>query len=149
MKTSLLSRCAIVSFGVLLTVTGCATHKTGTADARSPMIVSNSTWRLTQLAEEPVVTPANGRDVQFTLDYSNRKIAGDAGCNRFFGRYEMNGDAIRFSDIGSTKMFCDGRMDVEQGFLAMLGEAASWKISDKTLQLFDASGKALATFKGP
>jgi len=147
MKIPLPLRYATVS-AVLLAFSGCATTRTETASASSATIISNSHWRLTRLGDETIDNPANGREIQFAMEYQDKRIAGYAGCNRFFGHYEMNGDAIKFDQIGSTKMFCEGRMDVEQKFLSTLGEAARWKINEGTLQLFDANGRAIAAFEG-
>lgn len=52
-----------------------------------------------------------GRDVvgweRLSLAFAkDGKVAGMAGCNRFFGTAQIKGGAIRFSQIGSTRMAC-------------------------------------------
>jgi heat shock protein HslJ len=46
-------------------------------------------------------------------------------------------------------MFCQGRMELEQKYLAMFGGVAGWKVSGSTLQLLDADTKVVATFLTP
>ncbi len=73
-------------------------------------------------------------------------VSGSGGCNRFAGRAEIAGDAIRFGPIAGTKMMCPpAAMDQETKFFAALPQAASWRIDQQTrkLTLLDAEGRAL------
>jgi heat shock protein HslJ len=63
-----------------------------------------------------------------------------------FGVYELNGDALRFSGIGSTRMACPDGMDVESGFLSALMRVAKWRVTGQQLELSDSTGVVLARF---
>ena len=89
------------------------------------------------------------RAVHFLLQPSNTNLVGFSGCNRMFGQYVLNGASLKFGGLGGTRMFCEGRMDLEQKYLAMFGEVAGWKLDGTTLQLLDASTKVVATFTTP
>lgn len=64
-----------------------------------------------------------------------------------FGVYELNGDALRFSGVGSTKMACRDGMDTEATFLAALLRAAKWRVTGQQLELSDSAGAVLARFE--
>jgi heat shock protein HslJ len=46
-------------------------------------------------------------------------------------------------------MFCEGKMPLEQSFTNALMSALNWKITGRTLELMDETGRAVATFETP
>lgn len=48
------------------------------------------------------------------------RITGFAGCNRYFGSYTIDGRTIACHGIGTTKMFCDDTMGLEDNFLKVI-----------------------------
>ena len=77
-----------------------------------------------------------------TISFEDGEISGSAGCNSYFGSYELSGAMITFSTIAMTEMFCmdpEGVMDQESMYLESLGRAESYKIED---------GKLVITFDG-
>jgi heat shock protein HslJ len=115
----------------------------------STLTLLNTQWRLTMLGDEVVDNPAGERAVHFLLQPSNTNVVGFSGCNRMFGQYALDGASLKFNGLGGTRMFCEGRMELEQKYLAMFGQVGGWKVSGSTLQLRDASAKAVATFTTP
>jgi heat shock protein HslJ len=107
----------------------------------------NTYWKLTQLGEMQIVTPADAREIHLVLQADDSRAAGFSGCNRFTGGYVLDGDNLRFSQLAGTRMACVARMDTEKDFLAMLNAVARWQISGEMLQLLDADGHTLATFQ--
>jgi heat shock protein HslJ len=64
------------------------------------------------------------------------RVVGHGGCNRFFGGYKLDGDGLRFSALGSTKMACPGDIDrLEQALFNALGSARRFKLSGDMLEL--------------
>ena len=57
---------------------------------------------------------------QFEEDGS---LNGSAGCNNFFGSYELDGDAIQIGQVGSTMMACEKGMTQEAIVLEALQKA--------------------------
>jgi heat shock protein HslJ len=95
-------------------------------------------WTLTTLAGEPVP-----EGVETTLLLSGGEAVGNAGCNSYFGSYELDGDSLTFPDpFGVTRMFCEGpQMEVEDAYLPLLQATATWSIDDEgALSLADADG---------
>jgi heat shock protein HslJ len=93
-------------------------------------------WKLQTLKGEDVSNLAKPVTLVFEGAESEAKAIGYAGCNRYFSSYTQEKFAIKFSDIGSTKMFCKETMDIEEKFLKALGEVSSFKMTDGKLQLF-------------
>ena len=68
-------------------------------------------------------------DTQITAEFNAGQVSGSAGCNRYFGSYEINGGDITFSPLGSTRMACAAEvMQQEAAFLAALQLASSFQI---------------------
>ena len=98
-------------------------------------------WELTRL---------NGRnmaDSNAVIDFDPTKNAftGNAGCNKMFGSYTVKGGTIRFSKVGTTKMFCakPGVMKDEAEFIRALGAAARYSIAGEKLRVYAGKKKVL------
>jgi heat shock protein HslJ len=77
------------------------------------------------------------------------KLTGSAGCNSYFGSYEVDGEAITFGPLGSTLMACaepEGIMNQEQAYLAALESAGTYRIEGDKLELIDADGMRVVQF---
>lgn len=118
---------------------------TGTPGAPSPDLRS-TTWQLVSIGDKPVSVPDSQRTPHIILQADSKQVSGSGGCNRMFGVYELNGDALRFSGIGSTKMACKDGMDVESAFLPALLRVAKWRVTGQQLELSDSTGAVLARF---
>ena len=63
-------------------------------------------------------------------------IGGFGGCNRYFGSYTLEGDALKVSGLGSTKRACPPpEMELESRFLERLGAARYLRLEGSTLTL--------------
>lgn len=103
--------------------------------------LTRNAWELTEL---------NGREMSDSnafLDFDGAKkaIAGNAGCNRLFGSYIAKGSSIKFSKIGSTKMFCTkpGVMKEESNFLRALAVATRYTVSRGKLRIYAGKRKIM------
>lgn len=69
---------------------------------------------------------------------NENRLTGNAGCNRLFGSFEIEGKKMQFSEIGTTKMFCsdENAMKTETAFLNVLNKTTSFKKSGNTLKLY-------------
>jgi heat shock protein HslJ/uncharacterized coiled-coil protein SlyX len=95
-------------------------------------------WTLATLAGEPV---AEGSDI--TLFLSGGEVVGNAGCNSYFGSYELSGDTLTFPNpFGVSLKFCeDAVMAVENMYLPLLQDTATFALTDEgALELADSSG---------
>lgn len=90
----------------------------------------------------------NGKEVGFTLEKEDNRITGFAGCNSFFGTYELEaGNRIRFSAIGSTRMACPDSNFKENDFLEIFTMADNYTINDNMLSINVGRRAPLAVFK--
>ena len=80
--------------------------------------LAGTEWVLETLAGE-----ALAHDVRPTVAFdAEGKVAGNGGCNRYFGAYAVDGDAIAVGHLGATQMACAPEvMDQEDRFLDALG----------------------------
>jgi putative lipoprotein len=127
-----------------------ATKAAPTADttaAASPGI-RDTRWNLVALGDK-ALTPADTQRAtpHIILAPDSKQVSGSGGCNRMFGVYELNGNNLRFSGVGSTKMACKGGMQTETQFLGSLLRVKTWKMAGQQLELSDSTGAVLARFE--
>jgi len=88
-------------------------------------------------------------DTEITINFISAevKMEGSAGCNSYFGGYEVSEDKLTInSPIGSTEMACpEPIMNQEQEYLTILQDAESYEIEDNQLQI--VSGDKVLVFK--
>jgi heat shock protein HslJ len=96
-------------------------------------------------SSDGTVSSSSIQAAQQTLVFDNQgMISGNAGCNNYFGTYQVEGNTLTFNEIGSTKMFCgDGLMAEESAFLTALQEATAYKNTSGSLQIFAADDSTL------
>ncbi|BAP80253.1 hypothetical protein MT1_3078 [Pseudomonas sp. MT-1] len=111
MKKILLAGLAILS------VSGCAVE---------PLTLQNEVTYIAEwIGDEPVV----GRN-PVSLTFSEDRAYGNAGCNHWFASYQLDGQKLRFSEIGSTRKMCaEHIMKQEQHFLELLSQIERWDVS--------------------
>jgi len=120
----------------------------GETDPATTMALEGTPWKLDGYlnGQGEWVSVLAGSEV--TAQFDAGQVGGSAGCNSYFGSYEISGDSLTMGLIGSTEMYCveEGLMDQEGAYLAALGNAASYRISDGKLHIADAEGSTLLTF---
>jgi heat shock protein HslJ len=107
-------------------------------DELSPLTPDGVEWTLTTLAGQDV--PA---EVEVTLFMSGGEVVGNAGCNSYFGSYEIEGAELSFPNpFGLTQKLCeDPAQAVEDAYLPLLQATAGWAIDEEgALSLSDAEG---------
>lgn len=69
---------------------------------------------------------------------AEKRFAGNAGCNRMFGKFEMNGNEIKLSGIGTTKIFCSAEdvMKLEGDFIKTLERTTRFEQKGETLDFY-------------
>jgi heat shock protein HslJ len=86
-----------------------------------------------------------------TATFEDGQIHGSAGCNSYFGSYEVSGGTIKVGPIAITEMAClepEGVMDQELTFVQFLQDAQTFRLTDEQLQIFTSDSEAL-TFIPP
>lgn len=102
-------------------------------------------WHLSGLAQNDAVVSAVG-DEHITLTLRDGQATGFAGCNSYFGGYQVNQTTLIFSAMGSTKMACEGAAgEREVEFLLALEKVARFHIVRGQLTLLDGDDHVVMT----
>ena len=110
----------------------------------------NSTWTLQSFGDVGYETPVIP-DSEVTMQFvEENKIAGSAGCNRYFSPYEESPDGgISFGTMASTMMYCEGTMEQETGYLKALENVTRMELVQNGLKLYYNDGEGVLNFEGP
>jgi heat shock protein HslJ len=89
-----------------------------------------------------VVSALEGVEVTAVFE-EDGSVAGSGGCNRFHGRYSVDGVALAFGPLAATRKACavpDGVDEQEAAYLAALERVATWSLREDRLELRSADG---------
>lgn len=78
-----------------------------------------------------------------TFDALNKAVNVTTECNNMFGTYTLDLYAINFSEMASTKMYCEGKMDAEKEIGKALSETGSYTLETGMLRLLSANDRSL------
>lgn len=99
-------------------------------------------WKLEYMKSEG--TQYGMEDIIPTLNFSNdSKVNGFAGCNNYFGNYDIDGRTITIGEIGSTRMQCEAAMELEQAFLKVLSGELRGLFNNSKLFLYGSDGNQM------
>lgn len=93
-------------------------------------------WKLVYVEGATVAAPPGQREPHMVLQAAQGRVQGFAGCNGFFGGYEIKDAGVRFSRMGATMMACPEGMDTEDAFLKALAAADRHEIVGEHLLLY-------------
>jgi len=98
-------------------------------------------WKLVSIKHRPVNNNGNAY-----LEFSTKlEVQGKAFCNSIKGEYELMGkDQLTFSDLVSTKMYCEGVMNLENEMITNLQNVKRYSIKNGMLYLHSTDGLLLA-----
>jgi len=103
--------------------------------------------------QEPLTTlagsewgPDNGMG-QFVQFMSDGDLAGNGGCNNFFGTYEQSGAELKIGSLIITKKECPDIMGAEQAFIAALETARGFEASFKEMNILDENGEVALSMR--
>lgn len=125
---------------IALTVVACNSSK-------NMVKLAGVKWELETLDGKEVKIQADKSALSIQFNEAEKRVNGLAGCNRFFGTYEMEGHKLKFSHVGSTRMACPD-MEMESAFFQMMDNTDSYEIKNNKLS-FMQKNKIVAVFKIP
>ena len=125
---------------LLLAMTACG------GSQKKALPLEGATWKLAKME----TIPAKAIDAEadfFTLQFNaaDTLVSGRTNCNRFFGKYELEGQKLEFENMGMTRMACP-EMGYEDAFVKMLDEVDRFEIDGSALKLYDDK-KVVAEFR--
>ncbi len=127
----------LLLFGFLLLASACtAGHNTNPLNKSQSL--KATAWSVDDIAGKGVVDMSH-TTIEFTDD---GRIAGDTGCNRYFGGVELAEGTIKVGILAGTRKACiPALMDQERSFYQAIDEITSWEIAETgLLHLSNADG---------
>ncbi len=120
-----------------------------------PPPIEGSRWALTSFGPEG--SPASvleGTTITAEFDAGEMNVTGSAGCNTYFGEYEVDGNDLSIGPLASTERACLGPdptkpevgqqiMGQEQSFLAALGSTRRHEVEGGVLTIFTIDDQVL------
>ena len=88
-----------------------------------------------------------GTEITANFDSDEHEVRGSAGCNSYFGDYEVDKEQLAITGLGNTEMACmepEGVMDQEQQYLQWLGLAERYETEDDGFHIICSDGNVLA-----
>lgn len=135
----------MMSAAVLALASGCGTSAmtttTTTPPAPAGASLTETTWKLAELAGQP------GGQQSLKFDAAQGRVAGSGGCNNFSGAYQWSGKSLKLGPLASTRRACaeESASRQESAFLQALEATRTWRVEGKTLILSSDTGQ-LARF---
>lgn len=81
--------------------------------------------------------------VYLRIDPVKNNAGGNGGCNQFGSTVKVEGSTIQFSELFSTKMFCDGIQQSESAYFNALENATKFEIKGDKLVIYQNNKSVL------
>lgn len=125
-------------YPVLLMLTVVSLLVAGCTSAPTASDLEDTKWILESYGEQGNLKPViEGTRITATFDSAEGQVRGSAGCNSYFGGYQIN-DKLSIPVLAHTEMYCldpEGVMEQEYEYLRTLQSAESYQIKDGKLQI--------------
>jgi len=114
--------------------------------APAPLVGTN--WTLESFHTADAVSSVIAGTTITAVFGEDGSLAGSAGCNHYFARYNATGTSLSVGPVGSTKMYCTapGVMQQEMTYLALLNRTNTFTIEGDRLTLADTNGGPVLSF---
>lgn len=120
----------------------CALGPDDTNEAAEPLF--KRVWVAEEVQGVPVA-PQVQSSLQVAAD---GKVSGHTGCNGYFGSVIIDGQAMSFGNLGSTRIACpEPAMSQEDRLLGALDGTRGYRLQNDTLLLLDGAGDTLVRFR--
>jgi heat shock protein HslJ len=119
-------------------------------DEEMPHAAEGVEWTLESISDgEALADVPEG--VETTLFLNGGELVGNAGCNSYFGSYEIDETNLSFPNpFGMTQSICEGpAQDVEDAYMPLLESSAGWEVEEGMLSLSDAEGTVTLVYGEP
>lgn len=118
-------------------IVACAPERSAMAGDPALSELENVEWTLIELDGTTITSGSGGAP---TLSFSSKehRAQGFAGCNRFFGGYQLNGNQLHVGPLAMTRMACPESTS-ETALIKALEGTESWRIDGRKLELLDAT----------
>lgn len=119
----------------------------GCSSVQPPLPLQGTYWSLTALGDDDIESYDSQPPLHLVFHLNDKTVHGSDGCNRFHGSFTNTDDAIEFTQMASTRMFCVEGAQQSQQFMLALTKSSHWKILEDQLFLYDSDNILLAQFE--
>jgi len=137
--------------GNLLTITYAAGQLTFMAaePMTDSLTLEGTEWQLLTFGDEDTVA-YDPEIAVITATFAEDRLSGNGGCNNYSGEYTVDGNAITFSPIASTRMACADETvsAAESAYFTALATASSYAIEGNLLTISYDAGQLIFTAAG-
>lgn len=123
---------ALSLFAVASVLAGCSTTGSGS----KTNAVTGTMWYISKIGTTQL-TKASATEVPH-LQFTTENVSGFTGCNRLSGAVTIDGPALTFGPMASTKMMCE-QAPLENRILKALSAVRSYTINATSLYLLGAT----------
>jgi len=135
MKLKLILVCAIVTLSPY--IFACAEVSEDTE------AIEDTTWVLESYGEQGnLQVVLEGTEITATFESAEGKVKGSAGCNSYFGGYQVDKNKLSIPMMAHTEMYCmepEGVMEQETQYLRLLSAVESYEIIEGKLRIIAGS----------
>ena len=140
----------ITVFALAAAAPGCQSNANKPAAPAGPRFVDGVFWQLVEVGGQPAEpADADGHAARFRLNDADRRVTGFGGVNQLTGPYELNGKALKFGKLATTRRAGpEPLMRQESALTQAMSQTASWRpAGPDEIELLDAARRPLARFK--
>lgn len=103
----------------------------------------NGTYKILNLQGEDVST----QNYSLTFTPTEHRVTGETGCNGFSAKYIQENNVLSIGRAMSTRMYCEGKMEMEQKIINHLEDVAKVEKRGKDLVLVSTDNRSLFTIQ--
>lgn len=105
--------------------------------------LAGTAWTLLTFGEPDNLQTVPGGTVITANFGTDGTLAGSAGCNSYATTYTAQDGQISVQPVATTMMACEEGMELEQGYLEVLGSAVAYQVLGQNLTLTAEDGRVL------
>jgi heat shock protein HslJ len=125
----------IFSLFVLLVITeSCHSTKESIDNSAKNAQPLSGTYSISQIGDIKSIS----KELSITFDDSTNKVSGFAGCNTFFGTYNLDNNSMTLTNIASSKKFCQKEINkLESQLITALNNVNTFSINETIISLLE------------
>lgn len=121
----------------------------GMASCASPRKTSSiadleGEWTVVKVGEQTIEATEEQPAPFIGFNVAEKRIYGNAGCNRILGQLNTESDSLALDKLGTTMMMCPN-METETAVLKAFGQSKTFLREGDALTFFDADGQAVVS----
>jgi heat shock protein HslJ len=110
-------------------------------------VLEGMPWKMVSYLDSKGQAVPASPGTEVTATFQSGRIAGRDGCNQYGAAYKVSGDVLTIKLGISTMMACEPNiMEQAQEYLSALSSSATYRITNKQLQIIKGSGQVAVTF---